>query len=137
MAYSDTIRSLLRTGKMALNSAIEGAKYVLPYIKSALPIVTKFTSALQYLPVIGTAAKYIGTASEYLNNNIGVADSILGHAETLNSSIDTITSVVNQKSAGDMNEKSAQLAKVYQPSARVNQQLPPEFDAMRQYQTIF
>ena len=60
MAFYSGWKSIYNAGKMALNSAIDGAKTILPYVKSALPIVSKIANGLSYVPIIGTAASTSG-----------------------------------------------------------------------------
>jgi len=47
MALFSVLKSIYNTGKTVLNRAIKGAKYALPYLKTALPIVSKIASTEQ------------------------------------------------------------------------------------------
>lgn len=116
-------------GKMALNSAVNGARLVIPYIKSALPIVSKVANGLSYVPVIGQGARILSSAADYLNNNIGYLDRGLAGLETVNGIANTISEVIGQPSSVDPNLALAYTRKA-QPVTT-----PTAFDPPPLYQT--
>jgi len=121
--------NLWSKGKMALNSAVNGAKLLIPYVKSALPIVSKIANGLSYVPVIGTAAKIVGSASDYLNNNIGYLDRGLSSLEKAQGIVNSISEVVGQPSSVDPNLSLAYTRKAQPVTAPTSFDPPPLYQS--------
>ena len=116
-------------GKMALNSAVDGAKLLIPYIKSALPIVSKVANGLSYIPVIGSAARIVGSASDYLNNNIGYLDRGLSGLEQAQGVANSISEAIGQPSSVDPNISLAYTRKAQPVTAPTAFEPPPMYQS--------